>query len=321
MGSKLTLLLGLLVGAFLTLMCINENKTALSLKHNLVAQNDATLETIPPATAEPIKPVVQKPKETVVELEEPMFSYSVKDTILMSSKLSEDDKNELYEEFILKYCPADKCTQDFTFDKNIKHATWQADALKIASFIKDNHVKNGAISINGQLFNLEGEVQNEADMQKLNKLLEAFDPETFKIENLTTIAVKAEEPVVEVKPSVEQIQEEINSLLRTNPIYFEFNSQKLTQESKDTLDNILQLLENVENIQLSVEGHTDSRGYATYNKALSQKRAEVVKNYLLSNGNSIRKIQAIGYGEERPITDNPREKVNRRVEIHLKRGE
>ena len=51
MGSKLILLLGLLVGAFLTFLCVNENKTALSLKYNQITQNDTTLQTIAPDTS------------------------------------------------------------------------------------------------------------------------------------------------------------------------------------------------------------------------------------------------------------------------------
>jgi outer membrane protein OmpA-like peptidoglycan-associated protein len=330
MGSKLTLLLGLLVGAFLTLMCINENKTALSLKHNLIAQNDATLETIPPATTAvtPVEPEKQT-KETIVELDEPMFSYSIKDTTQISVKLSEDDKTSIFEEFILKYCPSDKCTQDLSFDDHTKKALWQSDALKIAGFLKDNNVKNGAISINGQLFNLEGELQNETDMEKLNKLLEAFDPEVFKMENLTTIAQPSEEETditlpttfTEKTQNLQKTQEEISSLLKTNPVYFKFNSTDITEKSKKTLDKILEVLNSINNIKLTVEGHTDAQGDAVYNKLLSQKRAEAVKEYLLSHGDKNRDIEAVGYGEERPISSNPNEKINRRVEIHLKGGE
>jgi outer membrane protein OmpA-like peptidoglycan-associated protein len=328
MGSKLTLLLGLLVGAFLTLMCINENKTALSLKHNLIAQNDATLETIPPAaeTVTPVEPV-KETKKAIVELDEPMFSYSIKDTTQISAKLSEDDKNSIFEEFISKYCPSDKCTQNISFNKNTKEALWQADALKIAAFLKDNNVKNGAISINGQLFNLEGELQNENDMEKLNELLKAFDPEVFKMENLTTVAPPAKEEEVKTTdvtlPStfIEKTQEEISSLLKTNPVYFKFNSTDITEKSQKTLDKILEVLNSIDNIKLTVEGHTDAQGDAVYNKLLSQKRAEAVKEYLLSHGDKNRDIEAVGYGEERPISSNPNEKINRRVEIHLKGGE
>ena len=337
MGSKLILLLGLLVGAFLTFMCVNENKTALSLKYNQIAENDTTLQTITPAASKPatiikeeepapaivVEEVKQPEPVTIVELDEPMFSYSVKDTTKLSAKLASQDKTDALEEFILTYCPADDCTQDLSFDKNTKEASWQADALKVAAFLKDHEVKNGSIVIDNKLFNLEGELKNEEEMNTLNGLLTAFDPETYKMENLTSVAPKI--VIQEVKkpstPSIDETQNEISKLLKANPIYFEFDSSNITPKSKKVLDSVITLLKDASTVGLKVEGHTDAGGNDYYNKLLSQKRADSVKNYLLDNDNSNRNIEAIGYGEEKPVSADPREKINRRVEIHLKRGE
>ncbi|HIP59720.1 MAG TPA: OmpA family protein [Campylobacterales bacterium] len=318
MGSKLILLLGLLVGVFLTFMCVNENKTALSLKYNQIAENDATLQTIAPvASVETVQDVEKPTPPAVVELDEPIFAYS---TTKLNAKLASSDKTPALEEFILAYCPAESCTQDLSFNENTKEASWQDDALKIAAFLKDKNVKNGAISIDAYLFNLEGELKNKQDMDELNNLLTAFDPEVYKMENLTTTAPKM--VVEEVKtPSIDQTQNEISQLLKVNPIHFEFDSSNITAQSEEILNKVISLLKSVGNIGLKVEGHTDAGGNDYYNKLLSQKRADSVKSYLLKNGNSENKIEAIGYGEERPISSNPNEKINRRVEIHLKRGE
>jgi len=329
MGSKLILLLGLLVGAFLTFMCVNENKTALSLKYNQITQNDTTLQTIAPAASvepESVEPedVKEEPivldQPAIVELAEPVFEYNIKDATKLNAKLSSSDKTPALEEFILTYCPADSCTQDLSFDENTKTASWQADALKVAAFLKDKNVKNGALSISSNIFNLEGELQNEQDMDELNKLLTAFDPEVYKIKNITTVAPKV--AIKEVKtPSVDKTQNEISQLLKANPIYFELNSAKITPQSKKILDSVTALLQKSNTKWLRVEGHTDSRGKASYNKRLSQKRADSVKSYLLNNGDKNTQIEAIGYGEEQPISSNSKDKINRRVEIHLKRGE
>jgi OOP family OmpA-OmpF porin len=322
MGSKLILLLGLLVGVFLTFMCVNENKTALSLKYNQIAENDTTLQTIAPAVkAEPVlvKEVEPNLPPAVAELAEPLFSYSLQDTVKLSAKLSSTDKTPALEEFILIYCPSDSCTQDLSFDENTKDAQWQKEALKIAAFLKDNHIKNAALSIKGNIFKLEGELENAQEMDALNELLTAFDPEVYKMENLTTITTK--EAIKEMEtPSVDTTQNEISQLLKTNPIYFEFNSARITPQSNEILDRVNALLQG-SNVQLIVEGHTDAGGEASYNKQLSQKRADSVKSYLLNNGNQNTQIDAIGYGEEQPISNNPKDKINRRVEIHLKRGE
>ena len=324
MWSKLILLLGLLVGAFLTFMCINENKTALSLKYKQIAENDATLQLIEPTVKVETPAFVEESEPTptaVVELDEPLFSYSLLDNkSKLSAKFATSDKVMALEEFILSYCPAESCTQDLSFDENTKDSKWQKHALKIAAFLKDKNVKNAAVSIGGNLFSLEGELENQQDMDVLNSLLTFFDPEVYKMENLTTIAQKVEVEEVET-PSVDNTQDEINRLLKANPIYFEFNSAKITTQSKETIDKVLALLKDVNDMGLTVEGHTDSSGKASYNKQLSQKRAEAVKTYLLQNGNSSRKIEAIGYGEEIPISSNPKDEINRRVKIQIKRGE
>lgn len=319
MGSKLVLLIGLLVGVFLTFMCVNENKTALSLKYNQIAENDATLQTIVPATSVETVQDVEKPTPTpppVVELNEPIFSYSIKDTTKLSAKFSSIDKTPALEEFILAYCPTDSCTQDLSFDENTKDAKWQKNALKIAAFLKDKNIKNGVISIGDNLFNLKGELKNKEDMDELNELLTAFDPEIYKMENLTTIVTeKVKEPIVE------KTQDKINELLKLNPIYFKFNSNNLTKNSQAILDKIITTLKASNETEIRVEGHTDSGGKKVYNKALSQKRADMVQKYLLNHGLQNIKIKSIGYGEERPISSNPKEEINRRVEIHLMRGE
>jgi len=78
------------------------------------------------------------------------------------------------------------------------------------------------------------------------------------------------------------------------------------------------ILENDPKAQLLVEGHTDSTGSAQLNDALSLKRAQAVRNYLVSKGIPRQQIEAQGFGFSRPIADNstPEGRANnRRVEI------
>jgi len=67
-----------------------------------------------------------------------------------------------------------------------------------------------------------------------------------------------------------------------------------------------------------IEGHTDSTGSDSYNQELSQRRAEAVRNFLVSNGITGDRIVARGYGESYPVTVNTTEagrQQNRRVEV------
>lgn len=81
-------------------------------------------------------------------------------------------------------------------------------------------------------------------------------------------------------------------------------ARALTQQDKDS--------------KILIEGHTDSQGADDMNMALSQRRAESVKNYLVSQGMAADRITAVGVGKQRPIADNasPEGRANnRRVEI------
>lgn len=78
------------------------------------------------------------------------------------------------------------------------------------------------------------------------------------------------------------------------------------------------LLEQDPNSKMVVEGHTDSQGAASYNQALSQKRADAVRSYLVSHGIAADRVSAQGFGPTRAISDNGTAEGranNRRVEI------
>jgi OOP family OmpA-OmpF porin len=74
-----------------------------------------------------------------------------------------------------------------------------------------------------------------------------------------------------------------------------------------------------------LEGHSDDRGTAAYNQALSERRAYSVRDYLIDEADiDPRRITAVGYGESRPAasndTDSGRQR-NRRVEAVIQTGE
>ena len=95
----------------------------------------------------------------------------------------------------------------------------------------------------------------------------------------------------------------------------------LTTQQRTDFSDIVYYLDNVAKSSLEVSGHTDNKGPDNVNKRLSRKRAEFVRDYLVGNGLSQRRLSARGYGPDRPIdtndTDAGRAK-NRRVEVTLK---
>ncbi len=102
-------------------------------------------------------------------------------------------------------------------------------------------------------------------------------------------------------------------------VVFASNKAVLLPAAQSQLNQVAEsLMSTSKNRKLIVEGHTDSRGSAAYNKELSQRRAESVRSYLISRGYPAELIEARGIGKDRPIADNasPEGRANnRRVEI------
>jgi len=87
-------------------------------------------------------------------------------------------------------------------------------------------------------------------------------------------------------------------------VLFNTNEDTVISYGEEVLEIGEAMAENPE-LDLTLEGHTDSRGAAEYNRDLSQRRANTVKNYLVESfGISPTRITSIGYGEERPIASN-----------------
>jgi len=109
------------------------------------------------------------------------------------------------------------------------------------------------------------------------------------------------------------------SVLRN--IYFDYDKATFKTESYSDLNKLEQMMRQNPNIRVEIAGHTDSFGHWEYNKALSQRRAEAVKDFLTKKGIDPRRITAVGYGESRPLASNDDEQegreLNRRVEFKV----
>ena len=85
-------------------------------------------------------------------------------------------------------------------------------------------------------------------------------------------------------------------------VFFETDSSELTPQSRATLDKQAQWLNNYSQYgQFTVEGHADERGTREYNIALGARRAQTVRDYLISRGVAANRMHTISYGKERPV--------------------
>lgn len=107
-------------------------------------------------------------------------------------------------------------------------------------------------------------------------------------------------------------------------VYFEFDSDIIDARSYTLLNEVAAVIMSHPEIgRVEVGGHTDSDGADDYNLTLSEKRAQAVRNYLLSRGVPEARVSAVGYGEGRPIEANDsaeHKALNRRVEFRLVGG-
>ncbi len=84
-------------------------------------------------------------------------------------------------------------------------------------------------------------------------------------------------------------------------IYFEFDSYVLSGAAQDILMGKAQWLRINSDASVTIEGHCDERGTNAYNLALGDKRAEIVKGYLVNVGIAAGRLMTISYGEEHPV--------------------
>ena len=104
---------------------------------------------------------------------------------------------------------------------------------------------------------------------------------------------------------------------QTLNVKFDFDKSTIKKGYYKDIDDLVKVMKDYPDLNVVIEGHTDSVGTAAYNKKLSQERAEAVKQYMVEKGIDANRLKAQGFGEERPIASNDTEEArqkNRRVE-------
>ena len=90
-------------------------------------------------------------------------------------------------------------------------------------------------------------------------------------------------------------------------LYYKRDEAKLNEEDKANLDKVATFLTSNPDIRITLEGHTSTLGDAKYNQGLSEKRAKLSADYLVSKGIDKSRLSTVGYGEQFPIGDNSKE--------------
>jgi OOP family OmpA-OmpF porin len=136
-------------------------------------------------------------------------------------------------------------------------------------------------------------------------------------------------PVPEAKPVAKPEPQKPTVVNLSSTELFEFNKATLTNDAKAKLDaEVVSKLKEAGNVRyINVNGHADRLGSAPYNQRLSEKRADAVRDYLVSKGIDASHIETFGYGKTAPVKSCPEQKnrkslieclaPNRRVVVEI----
>ncbi len=105
-------------------------------------------------------------------------------------------------------------------------------------------------------------------------------------------------------------------------VFFDFGEAVLREDAKQTLNDNIRWLKANPQVHIMVEGHCDERGTNEYNLALGERRARVVRDFLVAGGIDATRISTVSYGEERPFVlghDEVAWKWNRRAHFVVRR--
>jgi len=115
--------------------------------------------------------------------------------------------------------------------------------------------------------------------------------------------------------------EKVHAITIDQVIHFEFDKANIRPQSYPILDDVAQIIKTTPGIKrVMIEGHTDSVGSDQYNMRLSERRANSVREYLIKKGISASQLDAVGYGESRPVATNDTAEgraKNRRTEFKV----
>ncbi|MCE2612462.1 OmpA family protein [Flavobacteriaceae bacterium D16] len=237
-----------------------------------------------------------------------------------------------------------------TYNAVIGFRTWFSDrwGLDFSSSGKwsfgneaSNHIQHAVGAV--YRFNIEKELSKKGE-EKL-ALLQELEKEQQRIQDSILAVREAEEEARMLAERLERekeaarlaaleaeearkmgllkLQQALDSI---GTVYFAFDSSILSKDAKETLAEIASLMKANPKYTFKVEAHADSRGPKQYNQWLSERRAQRTVDYLNTEGISMDRLEAIGYGEERLINhcaegvscNREEHRMNRRSEIAIK---
>ena len=160
---------------------------------------------------------------------------------------------------------------------------------------------------------------------------DGYYPDTVKV---NTVGIKKSQNVERkftlraIKKEPDSIVVKINEPIVLNSIYYDFNDDKILPDAEKDLQFLVDLMNKYPDMKIELSSHTDSRGKDDYNIALSQRRADSAKRWIVAKGINTDRIVAKGYGETQLRNgcangvecDEEQHRLNRRTEFKIIAG-
>ena len=169
-----------------------------------------------------------------------------------------------------------------------------------------------SLGVDGRDLSLAGELSAEVDRAALVASVASIDGVRVVVDELVVV-----DPVARARGERERFRAALAGI-DVSGIAFEPGSASIVPGSDAALDEIARLMRELPAHRVRIAGHTDSRGRAAINLALSRERAAAVAADLVARGVERSRIIAQGYGATQPVADNETEAGrarNRRIEI------
>lgn len=171
--------------------------------------------------------------------------------------------------------------------------------------------------------NSDGTVEFIVECGKQSELEVVMDG--YESQKLTVSASDEEEETVSIM--LDPIEKIVGpETINLNPIYFDFDKSNITAQAAFELDKLVQIMTKYPDLVINATSHTDSRGPASYNERLSDRRAKTTVQYVISKGIDKSRISGMGKGENEPKVDcgsnctDEEHQLNRRSEFIIVSG-
>ncbi len=123
-----------------------------------------------------------------------------------------------------------------------------------------------------------------------------------------TSATQEKTPAIEQSPmSFDAAGSDSGNIAGLKTINFEYDRAVLTAEAKKRIQGNADWMKKQDGVKLQIEGHCDTRGSIEYNLSLGERRAQAVKNYMVSLGVAGDRLSIISYGKEKPLSNGDSE--------------